>query len=181
MELYSTSSDVTRADLVDSNGYTIYRITTESSFTKSKTTIARFVPQGPNGPQPVVIAGITWRNLHDDEITYRGQTHKAKSLIHKHGAWTEKRDFTGASGRAYYWKEGVLYISNGIEAGRWHNKSHGFFSQAHAAYLQLSNPEILNDLDDIILVMVYHFSKLAEDTNAAMAGATAGGAVAASG
>lgn len=40
-----------------------------------------------------------------------------------------------------------LYITNGIEAGRWHNKSHGTFSgHAHQAYLQIANPDVLNDL-----------------------------------
>ncbi|KZV62272.1 hypothetical protein PENSPDRAFT_658216 [Peniophora sp. CONT] len=180
MELYSTRSDVARTDLVDSNGFTIYRMITDSSFTKSKTIISRFVPQGNYGPQPVVIAEIVWRNFHDDEITYRGQVHKAKSLIRNHGVWTDKREFTGQSGRAYVWRESVLSIANGVEAARWHTKSHGIFSQAHQAYLQIFNGEVLNDLDDIILVMVYHFGKLAEDTNNAVAAGAAGGAVAAS-
>ncbi|VDC03504.1 unnamed protein product [Peniophora sp. CBMAI 1063] len=173
MELYSTSSDIPRTELLDSNGRTVYRMRTETSFRKSKTTIARFEPQGQDGPQPVVIAEITWRNLHDDEITYRGQTHKSKSLIHRPDEWTPKHDFTGASGRAYYWKEGVFYTSDGVEAGRWHNKSYGFFSQAHAAYLRIDDPEILNDLDDIILVMVYHFWKWLATINAGLAVAAA--------
>ncbi|VDB90493.1 unnamed protein product [Peniophora sp. CBMAI 1063] len=178
MNLYSSSSDVTSADLVDGSGYITYRVTTDSSScTKSKTTITRFLP-GQLGPQPVVIVEIAWRNLHDDEITYRGQVYKAKDLINKHGFLTAKRNFTGASGRGYYWKGRVLYMANGIEAGRWHNGSCGIFSQAHAAYLQVGNPEFLNDMDDIVLVMVYHFKKLVEEAGVADAAGSAVGAVA---
>lgn len=64
-------------------------MTTEySSFNKSNSTIARFVPQG-NGPQPAVIAAIVWHNFRDDEIIYHGQQRKAKSLIRTRGVWTE--------------------------------------------------------------------------------------------
>ena len=81
---------------------------------------------------------------------------------------------------------------NDIEAAHWHDKHHG-----RQAYLQITIPEAQNDLvsspalscaalpltplqDDIVLVMVYHRSKISEEYQAGAAGAAAGGAVAAS-
>ncbi|KZV66166.1 hypothetical protein PENSPDRAFT_655102 [Peniophora sp. CONT] len=166
MELYSTHSDVSKTELVNNTGAIVYRITTELHLSKSKTTVTRFESEDDksDGQQPVVIAEIVWHHFDDDEITFRGQQREAQSFCPNHGMMADRREFTGTSGRAYYWTESTLHTTDGVEAARWHNRSHGIFNgHPHKAYLFIADVEIVNDLDEIILVMVYHFTKMSEE------------------
>ncbi|KAI0031699.1 hypothetical protein K488DRAFT_51542 [Vararia minispora EC-137] len=104
MDLYSTHSDPRNADFLDSRGFPIYRISTNSGFVSSGTsTISRFVA-GPGGaPQAVIIATIEWHSFKSAIFRLRGLTLKESQYIHSSGVWTRKRTFNAPSGRSYTW------------------------------------------------------------------------------
>jgi len=89
MELYSTKSDPRNADLLDSSGYAVYRITTDSSFGSSGTTaMSRMVATPKGEPQPVIIATIEWHFFSSNIFRLRGLTLKDNQFIRGSGAWT---------------------------------------------------------------------------------------------
>ncbi|VDB83957.1 unnamed protein product [Peniophora sp. CBMAI 1063] len=161
MELFSTHADVSKTDFVDRNGSVVYRIHTDSHahLVKNKTTIAHFESKDGADSQPETIAEIAWRTFKDDLVTFRGHQFEAESFMPNHGITTAKRDFKATSGRAYYWVEASLHAANGVEVARWHEKSHSFTGRAHQAYLYIADLEILDDLDEIVLVLVYHLMR----------------------
>ncbi|VDB83955.1 unnamed protein product [Peniophora sp. CBMAI 1063] len=170
MELYSTNSNVKKTELVDDKGSVVYRITTASQLTTSQTTISHVKPRSDTGISVATVVGeVVWHTMDDDEIMLHGQHYDARNFVPNHGFTIARREFKGTSGRAYYWVENVLHTSDGAEAARWHNKSRGFFKgQPHKAYLHVADSEIQEDMDVVILTLVYHLSRSGDEVAGSM-------------
>ncbi|KAI0321196.1 hypothetical protein OF83DRAFT_370069 [Amylostereum chailletii] len=179
MELHCVRSDILNTDMLDSRNQPLYRISTSSSFTSSGTsTISRMVPNQYGQLDPVVIAQVEWHSWSQPVFRFRGITIKADNYINSKGFWTRTRSFTSASGKSYAWDNNVLNAQGGYEVARYHNKSYGYVGHAHPAYFQVSQ-EAVQDLDEIVMTLVYAQGKIQENNSAGFYGAIAGGGVAA--
>ncbi|KAI0315624.1 hypothetical protein OF83DRAFT_1033414, partial [Amylostereum chailletii] len=119
-----------------------------------------------------VIAQVEWHAQRQPVFRFRGLLVRSEDYIASKGYWTKTRDWTSATGRSYSWDHNVVRLSyaRGSEVARYHNKSHGYLGNVHPAYFEISQ-EALQDLDEIVMTLVYAQGKIQESNGVSFYGA----------
>ncbi|VDC06110.1 unnamed protein product [Peniophora sp. CBMAI 1063] len=178
MRLSYTTDSISNTTLVDDADRPLY--TTTSSTIGGKTELTKF----DQTPDAVTLATMhLHQSWESDTITINGQQRLAMDYLIKPSRWSRRRTFTSTSGRAYEWTPNgnvwKLCLQDGREVGRSHTRSLRLpGGKKHKPYLEFNdNPDILNDLDELVATFVYVQVRREKARRAGSSGAAAGVAV----